>query len=111
MSFPRHYLSAATTNATLVHTLPTLLKVVLIVNTTAAIYYLKFYNKATAPIPGTDVPLWTMPVPPSSPMVVSIDDGLQFNLGLGFCLTGGIADNDATIAATGVVINLGLTGY
>jgi hypothetical protein len=115
-SFPRKYLSAATTNSTLVNAGPTLLKYLVTVNTTAALYYLKLYNKATAPTCGTDTPLWTVPVPYGASSagggaVMPIPDGLQFPLGLGLCLTGGIADNDTTSAATGVAINLGITAY
>jgi hypothetical protein len=115
-SFPRKYLSAATTNSTLVNAGPTLLKMLVSVNTTTTLYYLKLYNKATAPTCGTDTPLWTVPVPYGASnagggVAIPAPDGLQFPLGLGLCLTGGIADNDTTSAATGVAINLGITGY
>lgn len=113
-SVPRHYLSAATTNATLVRAGKGLLKVLLPVNTTSTIYYLKFYDKATLPVCGTDTPVLTIPVPNAAGagggVSLPSSDGLQFFNGLGFCLTGGIADNDATVAATGVVINLGVSG-
>jgi hypothetical protein len=115
-SFPRGYLSAVNLNPTLVNGGPTLIKMLVLVNTTTTIYYLKFYNKETAPTCGTDTPLWTVPVPfgasnSGSGAVIPILDGLQFPLGLGFCLTGGIAANDTTNAATGVAINLGITSY
>jgi hypothetical protein len=113
-SAPKHYLSAASTNSTLVLNRPSLVKMINAVNTTATLYYLKLYNKATAPTCNTDVPVLTVPVPASAtggaPVQIPIPDGLLFPLGVGFCLTGGIADNDNTSAATGVAINLAVTG-
>jgi hypothetical protein len=112
-SAPKHYLSAASTNSTLVLGRPSVLKMITAVNTTATLYYLKFYDKATAPTCNTDVPKLTLPLPASAtggtPMVPDIGDGLIFTLGVGFCLTGGIADADNTAAATGVAINVGVS--
>lgn len=115
-SAPRHYLSAATTNSTLMHAGRGLVKVMLPINTTAVLYYLKLYDKATAPTCGTDTPVLTIPVPSTGTagqgggVALPSADGLQFFLGIGFCLTGGIADNDVTVAATGVALNFGLSG-
>ncbi len=114
-SFPKKYLSAASTNSTLVKTGKTMIRSLLVLNTTSVTYYLKFYNKATAPTCGTDTPVLTIPVPNAAGagggFALSVPDGFMFNLGLGFCLTGAIADNDTTVAATGVAINIGSTGY
>lgn len=122
-SYPYHYLSAASNNATLVWppsgsnlaTPRALVKLVLPINTTSTIYYLHLYNKGTAPVCGTDVPVMTIPVPQSSGAGGGVStptpDGLYFPLGFGFCLTGGIADNDNTNAAAGVALNFGVTGY
>jgi hypothetical protein len=114
-SAPVHYLSTASTNAQLVKAGRTRIKILLPVNTTSTIYYLHLYNLATTPLCGTSPVVWTVPVPQATGAgagaVIPIPDGLQFPLGLGFCLTGGIADNDNTSAAAGVVINFGLAGY
>lgn len=110
---PVHYLSAASNNATNVKPAPGALYNLIAVNTTATIYYLKLYDKATAPTCGTDIPVHTLPVPPTpassspAPLVLDSTVGINFNSGIGFCLTGGIADNDNTVAATGVAINFG----
>ena len=114
-SSPLKWLSLATTNSTLALGRPTVLNDILTVNTTTTIYYLKFYNKKTAPTCGTDTPVWTVPVPYGSSnsgggVSHSSLGGLLFPLGLGFCLTSGIADNDTGSAATGITINLGLSG-
>jgi hypothetical protein len=113
-SAPKKYLSAATTNATLVKAGPSRVTTIVAVNTGAAVYFLKLYNKATAPVCGTDVPVMTIPVPFVSGNAAAVSianaNGIMFPLGVGFCLTGGIADNDNTAAATGVAVNLGVTG-
>jgi hypothetical protein len=109
---PRKYLSAATTNATSVLARAAKLHGMLIINTTATLYYLKFYDKASAPTVGTDVPVMTVPIPASTTGagIAAADvggaDGVQFYLGLAFALTAGIADADVAAAATGVAINL-----
>jgi len=107
---PVHYLSAATTNSTNVKASPGTVFSVTAINTTATIYYLKLYDKATAPTCGTDTPVHTLPVPASATaagLTVNPFLGLNFTAGIGFCLTGAITDADATAAATGVAINFG----
>ena len=113
---PYTYQTLASTNSTLVRGSRTVIKSLLPINTTSVIYYLKFYNKATTPTCGTDTPVWVVPIPFGSGgsgggVALTIPDGLFFNLGLGFCVTGGIANTDTTPAATGVVVNLGISGY
>lgn len=113
-SAPRKYLSAATNNSTLVLGRSSVVKMVHAVNTTATLYYLKLYNKATAPTCGTDVPVFVAALPASAtggaPVSPDVSDGLFFPLGVGFCIVAGIADNDNTSAATGITLNLGVTG-
>lgn len=107
---PVHYLSAASTNSTNVKASAGTVLSLTAINTTATIYYLKLYDKATAPTCNTDVPVHTLPVPASATaagLTVNPFLGLNFSSGIGFCLTGGIADNDNANAATGVAINLG----
>ncbi len=114
-SAPVSYLSTASTNATLVQAGRTYVKVILPINTTTTVYYLKLYDKATAPTCGTDTPKWRIPVPygaSNSGGGISLpNDGLQFQLGFGFCLVGGIADNDSSNAATGVTLNFGISQF
>lgn len=115
-SIPKKYFSANTTNSTLVYASKGLLKTGVVINTTSTIYYLKLYDKATAPTCGTDTPVWTLPVPfgnsgAGGGFVLPLADGLQFANGIGFCLTGALADNDTTVAATGIVIDLGVSGH
>lgn len=108
-SAPKKFLSAATVNSTLVRGSSALLTTGLIANTTATAYYVKLYNKATAPVCGTDVPVWTVPVPAGN-VALPLGNGLLFPAGLGFCITANMADNDNIAAAAGVVVNLGVSG-
>lgn len=76
-------------------------------NASAATKYVKLYNKATAPTVGTDTPIMTIPVAPSGRVdlasVVS-QFGLNISLGLGFGITGAVADSDTTAPAANDVI-------
>jgi hypothetical protein len=105
---PAHYLSAASTNATNVKASAGNVYALAVINTTATLYYLKLYDKATAPTCNSDAVLQTYPVPASTAgagFVLPLNVGMSFSAGIGFCLTGGLADNDNTNAATGVAIN------
>lgn len=112
MSKPYSYLSQANNNSTLVYGQgPSLLQTIIAVNTTATIYYLKLYDKRTAPVCGTDTPVQRIPIPANTSGGGALPIGtsaMQFTMGLGFCLVAGIADNDNTNAAAGVAINFGL---
>lgn len=81
-------------------------------NTSAsADVYLKLYNKATAPVAGTDTPVMTIVIPFSGGVFVPITIGVAlFPLGIGFALTGGAADNDVTVIAAGQITGLNI-GY
>lgn len=107
-SVPLHYLSLASNNATNVLTKQGFLNGGMALNTNATIAYLKFYNKATAPTCGTDTPVWTVPLPQNVPVPIP-PISVNFGTGLGFCITGGIADSDNTNATTGIVVDLGVS--
>jgi hypothetical protein len=117
-SVPLGYLSAATNNSTLVIAGNpksgggVLLKALVVVNTTGTLYYLKLYDKATAPVCGTDTPKWRVPLPgsASNPAPVALpSEGLMFPLGLGFCIVANLVDSDNTAAVTGIAVNLGVS--
>lgn len=107
--------SAATTNATSVKTTQGYLLGGLVANVAAVVRYLKFYNKASAPTVGTDVPIFTVPLPAGSanvPAIVSIADlvgphGHLFAAGIAYAITGAAPDADTTvIVANDVTVNL-----
>jgi hypothetical protein len=100
-----HYLSAASTNSTLVSSGKRNIMNVVATNTTATTYYLKLYDKATAPTCGTDTPIQTYPIAAGQTTPLVSPNGIAVVSGVGFCLTGALPDADATSAATGVAIN------
>jgi hypothetical protein len=77
------------------------------IGATAAI--VKLYNKATAPVVGTDTPEMIIPVPaavggvPGFAEITPGFNGHRFALGLGIAITGGMADSDTTAVAAGQV--------
>lgn len=107
---PYKLLSAATTNATSVKGSAGQLSYLHVTNRHAsAVYYLKLFNKATAPTVGTDTPVQTYPIPPSfGGFNIALSPGLDFSLGIGLSITAGVADLDtAAVTANDVVVNLG----
>lgn len=98
--------SAATTNASNQKSTAGNLFEVTASNPTATPAYLKFYNKATAPTVGTDVPVMTIPVPANSFVsYVPGGQGKRFTTGIGIALTGAITSADTTAAVAGVQIH------
>lgn len=100
-------ISAATVNATTVKAAPGPLIGWLIVNTSASSRFIRFYDKASAPIT-TDVPVLRIPLPPGDGTNVSFAlNTLWFPHGISFNITGAQPDNDATaIVAGDVTLNL-----
>lgn len=72
-------------------------------NTGAAPAYVKFYNKATAPI-STDTPTHTLTLPAGSAVPWSPLDGINFTTGISARATTGVADNDTTSPGSNEVI-------
>lgn len=100
-------LSAATTNATSLKGSAGQLGGWYLYNANAAVRYLKFYNKATAPTVGTDTPVLVIPVPPGSAANVEFGKGIAFATGIAYALTTGVANSDTTaVAANEIVLNL-----
>lgn len=74
-------------------------------NLNAAARYLKLYNKASAPVVGTDTPVMTILIPPnSSGIVLPIAVGAEFTVGIASALTTGAGDADATAVAANDII-------
>ena len=81
-------------------------------NASGSVIYLKIYNKATAPTVGTDTPVLTVPLPPSSAFVFDFAGsvGAYFSTGIAYGLTTDSADAGTTAVAAGAVLGLNL-GY
>ena len=84
------------------------------INLSAAVLYLKFYNKTAANVTvGTTVPDLTFPVPSNggtdgAGFVLPIPNGMVFNTAITIAATTGIADGDSGApGANEVIVNLG----
>lgn len=105
---PYKLIAAASTNATNLKNVAGTIGGIVAINLTAAVKFLKIYNKATAPTVGTDVPVFTIPIPASTD-----GNGFVWNVpitlsaGISFAITGAAADNDTTALTAGdVVVNI-----
>ena len=116
---PGHFLSAATTNATLIATgSRALCGAVVVTNTTATTALdLRFYDSASSAVcnSGTGAAaVWNIAVPTNSTaanvagFVVSLPQDINFSGGIVACLTGAITDTDTTAAVTGVQVSYGV---
>lgn len=80
-------------------------------NTNGTARFLKIYNSASAPTPGSGTPILTIPIPGNTPggagSNFEIGSGIAFGTGIGWCITTGAADNDTgQPAANEVIVNL-----
>lgn len=103
--------SAASTNATSLKASAGTLYFLYAVNLNAAVRYLKFYNKASAPTVGTDTPVATFPIPASTTgagFVLPLGPGFDFNTGIAYATTTGIADSDTAAVAANEIIVVGV---
>ena len=97
--------SANDTNATSAKATPGSLFHVNGYNSSATITYLKFYDKATAPTVGTDVPVLTLSLPALA--VFSYDlQGFVFATGIAYGLTTAAADNGTAAPAAAAILGL-----
>jgi len=101
--------AAATTNATVVKASAGRMTKVVAYNASAAVKFLKLYNKATAPTVGTDVPVLTFTLKPADSFNADFEDfGFQFATGISYALTGLAADADTTVLTAGDVVGLNI---
>lgn len=98
--------SAATTNATSVKATAGTVYAIAISNTGAAARHVKLYNKASAPVVGTDVPVITIPVAAGGFGAVQFGGvGHRFTTGIALAITVGAADSDtAAVGASEVKV-------
>lgn len=78
-------------------------------NNASTTMYVKLYNKATAPVIGTDAALilLTIAIPAGAAANVELANGIPFSSGIGWTATGAVGDTDTTApAANDVVANL-----
>lgn len=78
-----------------------------ITNKTAATIYVKLYNKASAPVVASDIPVITIPVAASSYATYQYGRiGDRFSTWIALAATWALLDTDATNTAAGAVIRL-----
>jgi len=96
-------ITTASTNAALLSSVPGRLGYVILGNTAATWAYLKLYDKATAPVPGTDTPVAVYAIPPAASggqlIVLPLDGAPAFANGIGIAITLAAALADATALA------------
>ncbi len=94
--------AAATTNATVVKASAGQSYSLSLSNYSALIRFFKIYNKATAPVVGTDIPIMTIPVLANSFLQYAFGTlGQRFTAGISYAMTGLQADTDTTVLAAG----------
>ena len=104
-NFIHRLVAAASTNSTLIKAGPGELSGFVLINPSAAVKFVKFYDKATAPTVGTDTPIMTVLVPAGDTVILPAIDRVEFENGLGLGITGAAADNDTTAVVAGDVIS------
>jgi hypothetical protein len=92
-------LAAAGTNPTLLKASAGRLYGYQLANMTASWKFVRFYNKSTAPVAGTDAPFMVVALPPNSSVDLNWTIPISFTTGMGYTVTGAVADNDATAVA------------
>lgn len=109
--------SAASTNATVAKASAGRVYRVFACNTTTTAVYLKFYNVATTPVPGTTAVFLSRALPAAGAAgglacqsFDVADIGWSFSTGIAFALTTGNADTDATAPVAGAVTQLSVDG-
>jgi hypothetical protein len=102
--------SAASTNAAFIKNSAGTVYNVFASNTNAAVRFVKFYNKASAPTVGTDVPVITIPIQPNAAVHADMGTlGHRFSTGIAIAITAGAADSDTgAVAANEIKV---LTSY
>ena len=105
-------ISATTTNATAVSSVPVNVSILHLVNTGDGVRFVKLYNKASAPTVGTDVPLITIGIPAvqNSSFMLPALQGINFSIGLSYAITLGAADSDTTALTVAANVT-GLIAY
>jgi hypothetical protein len=101
--------SAGSTNATSIKTTPGIVYTWTLTDTAAYAVYVHFYNKASAPTVGTDVPAFTIGIPAGVSVNSTNEIGYQFTTGVAIAVTKGYGDTDAVATLAGDLV--GVIGY
>jgi hypothetical protein len=100
--------AAASTNATSAKASAGDLHCISGYNAAATVRYLKFYAKATAPTVGTDTPVITLALPPTSAFNINMN-GHYIATGIAYAMTTGAADADTGALTAADIVGLTIT--
>ena len=76
-------------------------------NDSAAVRYVKLYNKSSSPSVGSDTPFMTIPLPAGGGANVNFTSGITLSNGIGVAATTGVTDGDSGApAANEVIVNI-----
>jgi hypothetical protein len=99
--------TAASTNANLISGSAKRFYGAFLSNPTATACYVKFFDKATTPVPASDVPFLTVALAAGAFVNLYKGElGRYMTNGLGIAVTGAAADLDVTVAVAGAKIDL-----
>lgn len=98
--------AAADTNATSAKAAPGTLYAVKGYNAAASARYLKFYDKASAPTVGTDVPVLTIYLPATTAFALDWPMGRFFATGIAYGMVTAAADNSTAALTAADVLGL-----
>jgi len=98
--------STADTNLAAWRAGSTALQELTVSNLSASPIFVKLYNKATAPVLATDIPLVVIPVAANSFLSIEFGNvGKRFALGVGLAITGAAPVTDATTVGAGCILS------
>lgn len=96
----KRVVAAASTNATSVKTSAGNIFNIHLQNSSAAAKFVKFYDKASAPTVGTDVPIFTIALAAGQARDITLDlSPIYFATGIAYAITNLVADTDTTVVA------------
>jgi len=99
--------SASGTNAHMIKSSAGSVLLLSAINSSASVRYLRFYNVATTPVPGTTAVAWTIQLPVGQTTINLDAEAFPFTNGIGVSITGATGDSDTTaIAASDVVVTI-----
>ena len=96
-----------TTNLTSVKATAGNLDALCITNTSATAFFLKLYNKASAPVVASDIPVMVIPVAAGAMVCLPLGPvGQRFATGIAYATTALVANTDATAITAGSLIHM-----
>jgi hypothetical protein len=100
--------SAASNNATNMKSSPGKMFAVLGFNAKVTAVWVKFFNKASLPTVGTDLPFISFYCAGNAPFIFTFPNGIQFSTGVGYCIVTGAPELDNTAVLAADVLNLNI---